>query len=76
MTRFSNIVESIDTLDKNELKEVKRYLDEKLLMIKHKELVEAVEQARKDRAEGKAITLASPEEIKNWFTKMIENNED
>jgi len=73
---FSDIVESIDSLDKEELKEIKRYLDQKLLMINHKELVEAVKQARKDREEGKAITLATPEEIKDWFSKLIENNED
>ena len=75
MTTFAEIAEKVDELSKDELEELKRMIEMRWIEMRRQEIYEAAEEARKEHAEGKTIVLSSPEEIKNYFMKMI-NNED
>lgn len=76
MPTFAEIVEQVEFLNKEELKEIRNVVEERWALINHHELVKAIEQSRKDRAEGKSVILSSPDEIKNWFSKNILSDED
>lgn len=71
MTTFAELVEKVDDLSKDELEELKRIIQMRWIEIRRQEILEAVEEARREHAEGKAVILSSPEEIKSYFMKMI-----
>ena len=75
MPTFAELVDSVDQLSKEEMEEMRRVLDRKLISMKEQEILAAVEEAKRDRVEGKTITLSSPEEIKGWFNKILENGD-
>lgn len=75
MPTFADLVDSVDNLSKEEVEEMRRILDRKLIELKEQEILEALEEAKRDRIEGKTITLSSPEEIKDWFNKILENGD-
>lgn len=75
MDTFEEIIEKVESFNKEELQKIKNVIEERWTLIKHQELVEAIEEARNERNEGKTIILSSPEEIKNWFSKMIEDED-
>ncbi|SFQ00284.1 hypothetical protein [Parafilimonas terrae] len=75
MLTFAELTEKVDELSKEELEELKRIIELRWIELRRQEIVEAAEQARKEHNEGKTVVLSSPEEIKGYFMKMI-NDED
>ncbi len=75
MYTFEEIIEKVESFNKEELQKIKNVIEERWTLIKHQELVEAIEEARNERNEGKTIILSSPEEIKTWFSKMIDDED-
>jgi hypothetical protein len=73
MSTFAEMVDQIDSLSKEEIVEMKRIIERKWISLKQQEILDAVEQAKKDKAEGKTIVLSSPEEIKEYFAKILED---
>jgi len=71
MVTFAELVETVDHLSEDEIDELHAILRKK----KEEEIFKAVEEARKESEEGKTIVLSSPEEIKDFFQKMM-NDED
>jgi hypothetical protein len=65
----------VDDLSKDEIEELKKVVQLKWLEIRRKEISDAVIEARKEHEEGRTIVLSSPEEIKNYFMKMVENED-
>jgi hypothetical protein len=70
MVTFSDIVENVDNLSKDEIEELKEVVQLKWLEIRRREIADAVAEGRKEHEEGKTIVLSSPEEIKNYFLKL------
>lgn len=75
MTTFAEMAEKVDALSKDELEELKRMIEMRWIEMRRQEILEAVEEARKEHAEGKTVVLSSPEEIKNYFMKMISDED-
>lgn len=75
MSTLSEIVEKVDGLSKDEVEELKEVIQLKWLEIRRKEIAEAVVKGRKEHEEGETIVLSSPEEIKSYFLKLIENED-
>jgi len=72
---FAELTEKIEELSKEELYELKHIVELRWIELRRQEIFEAAEQARKEHAEGKTIVLSSPEEIKNYFMKMIDDED-
>ena len=64
MTAFAELIEKVDGLSKDELEELKPVIQLRWIEIRRQEMLEAAEEARRERAEGKTVVLSSPEEIK------------
>lgn len=64
-------METVEHLSEDEIDELRAILRKK----KEQEILEALEDARKESEEGKTIVLSSPEEIKSFFAKLM-NDED
>ena len=75
MVTFSEIVDTLEHLSNGEMLDIKRILDERLVSIRQEEILVEVAIARKESKEGKTLILSSQEEIKAYFSKMM-NNED
>jgi hypothetical protein len=75
MATFAEIVDQVDDLSKEELEELKKIIQLRWIEIRRQEILEAAEEARRERAEGQTVVLSTPEEIKSYFMKMI-NDED
>lgn len=73
MVTFAEIVENVDNLSKDEIEELKEVIQLKWLEIKRQEIAKAVEEGRREHAEGKTVVLSSPEEIKNYFLKLVDH---
>jgi len=73
MVTFAELVESVENLSKEEMVEMKRIMERKRMNIREQEIIEAVEEARRESEEGKTVVLSSPQEIKSFFEKMINN---
>lgn len=71
MITFAELVEKVEQLSEDEMDELNVILQRK----KEQELIKLVEDARKESREGKTLVLSSPEEIKLYFEKIM-NNED
>lgn len=70
MVSFAEIVETVDHLFEDEIDELRAILRKK----KEQEILEASEEALKEYKEGKAISLKSPEDIKNFFNEIMNDN--
>ena len=75
MATFAELVDTLDHLSAGEMLELKHIIEKKWTEIRRKEIAESIRDARKESEEGKTILLSSPEEIKGYFSKMM-NNED
>ena len=75
MNTFAEMAEKVDALSKDELEELKQIVEVRWIEIRRQEILEAAREARKEHEEGKTVVLSSPEEIKSYFMKMI-NDED
>ncbi len=75
MVTFAEIVDKVDNLSKDEIEELREVVQLKWLEIRRKEIAEAVVAGRKEHEEGKTVVLSSPEEIKNYFLKIVENED-
>lgn len=75
MVTFAELTEKVEVLSKDELEALKRVVELRWIELRRQEIVEAAEEARREHAEGKTVVLSSPEEIKDYFMKMI-NDED
>ena len=75
MLTFAELTEQVHALSKDELEELKRFVELRWIELRRQEIVEAAEEARKEHAEGRTVVLSSPGEIKSYFMKMI-NDED
>ncbi|HEX8460722.1 MAG TPA: hypothetical protein VF623_04810 [Segetibacter sp.] len=73
MVTFAELVESVENLSKEEMVEMKRIMERKWMDIREQEIIEAVEEARRESEEGKTVVLSSPQEIKSFFDKMMNN---
>jgi hypothetical protein len=71
MITFAELVEKVEHLSEDEMDELREILRRK----REEEVFEAVQEARKESSEGKTLVLSSPEEVKSYFEKLI-NNED
>lgn len=69
MITFAEVVETVEHLSEDEIDELREIIRKK----KEREVIQAVEEARKESAEGKTIVLSSPEEIKTFFEKMMKD---
>lgn len=70
MVSFAEIVETVDHLSEDEIDELRAILRKK----KEQEILEASEEALKEYKEGKTISLKSPEDIKNFFNEIMNDN--
>ena len=75
MVTFAELVESVEHLSKEEMVEMKKIMERKWMAIREQELIDAVEQARRESEEGKTIVLSSAQEIKSYFEKMINHGD-
>lgn len=75
MPTFAELVDNVVLLSKEEMEEMRRILNRKLISLKEQEILNAVEEAKRDREEGKTIVLSSPEEIKSYFAKILDNGD-
>ena len=75
MLTLAELTEKVEALSKDELEELKRVVELRWIELRRQEIFKAAEEARKEHAEGKTVVLSSPEEIKDYFLKMI-NDED
>ena len=73
MPTFAELVDNVVLLSKEEMEEMRRILNRKLISLKEQEILNAVEEAKREQEEGKTIVLSTPEEIKTYFEKMLEN---
>ena len=71
MITFAEIVKNVENLSFDELNELQVILQIK----KEKEILAAIEEARKESAEGKTISLSSKEDIKNFLEKLAKNED-
>ncbi len=69
MPTFAELVDNVVLLSKEEMEEMRRILNRKLISLKEQEILDAAEEAKRDREEGKTIVLSSLEEIKGYFSK-------
>lgn len=75
MPTFEELVDTVVNLPKEKMEEMRRILDKQLISFTEQEILDAVEEAKRDREEGKTIVLSSPEEIKDYFAKMVDNGD-
>jgi len=73
MPTFAELVDNVVLLSKEEMEEMRRILNRKLISLKEQEILNAIEEAKREQEEGKTIVLSTPEEIKTYFEKMLEN---
>ncbi len=52
MTSFAELVNQLDNLSKEEVEELKRIIEMKWIEIRRQEILDAAEEARRERAEG------------------------
>ncbi len=71
MPTFAELVDNVVHLSTEEMEEMRRILNRKLAEKKRQELYEASEEAMKEYKEGKSITLNTPEEIRKYFTDIM-----
>ena len=71
MITFAELIETVEHLSEDEIDELREILRKK----KEQEILEAVEEARKESEEGKTTVLSTPEEIKSFFGKMIKDED-
>lgn len=71
MPTFAELVDNVVHLSIEEMEEMKGILNRKLAEKKRQELYEASEEAMKEYKEGKSITLSTPEEIRKYFTDIM-----
>ena len=69
MVTFAEVVETVKHLSEEEINELSEIISKK----KERELIEAVEEGRKESKDGKTIVLSSPEEIKTFFEKIAKD---
>jgi hypothetical protein len=50
MPTFAELVDSVDQLSKEEMEDMRRVLDSRLMSFKEEEILKAVEEAKRDRA--------------------------
>lgn len=75
MVTFSELVDTLDHLSNEEMLELKRILDERWVSIRQEEILAEVAKARKESLEGKTVVLSSQEDIKEYFSKMMSNED-
>ncbi len=75
MPTFAELVENVDQLSMNEMREMREILDKRLVEKRRQEILDASEQAMKDYEEGKTISLNSPEEMKKFFNDLLNDND-
>jgi len=75
MVGFTEIIDTVDQLSKEELEELKQAVQLKWLELRRKEIAAAAEQGRQEHADGKTIVLSTPEEIKSYFLTLIDNED-
>jgi hypothetical protein len=75
MITFADIAEKVEYLSKDELEELKRVVEMRWIELRRQEIFEAAEEGRREHAEGKTVILSSPQEIKNYFMKMIQDED-
>jgi hypothetical protein len=68
---FDELVKQVDTLSSDELYELRKILNEK----RELEILADSEQAMKEYREGKTISLQSEEEIREYFHKLMNEND-
>ena len=71
MPTFAELVENVENLSKEELETMKKIVERKWTDIRRQEIIDAVEESRKESEEGKTLVLSTPEEIKSYFEKLI-----
>ncbi len=71
MVTFAELVETVEHLSEDEIDELREILRRK----KEEEILEASKEALKEYKEGKTISLSSPEEIKNFFNNLMNEND-
>jgi len=71
MVTFAELVEAVEHLSEDERDELSLILGRR----KQAELLKASEEARKESEEGKTVVLSSPEEIKSFFEKIMNDEE-
>jgi hypothetical protein len=74
MPTFSDLVDEVVLLSKEEMEELRGILNKKLVERRRQEILTASEEAMKEYEEGKSISLKTPQEIKKYFTEIF--NED
>ncbi len=74
MPTFSDLVDEVVLLSKEEMEELRGILNKKLVERRRQEILTASEEAMKEYEEGKSISLKTPHEIKKYFTEIF--NED
>ncbi|MCY7423207.1 MAG: hypothetical protein LH478_15850 [Chitinophagaceae bacterium] len=55
--------------------ELKRILDKRWVNIRQEEILAEVASARKESIEGKTLILSSQEDIREYFSKMMSNED-
>ena len=71
MVTFAELVETVEHLSEDEIDELRQILRKK----KEQEILEASKAALKEYEKGKAISLKTPEEIKNFFNNLRNEND-
>jgi uncharacterized protein (DUF488 family) len=74
MPTFSDLVDEVVLLSKEEMEELREILNKKIVERRRQEILIASEEAMKEYEEGKSISLKTPQEIKKYFTEIF--NED
>ena len=74
MVTFAELKERVEHLSGDEIDELREILRKKAIEKKEQEILEASKLALKEYEEGKTISLKSPEEIKGFFNKMMNDN--
>ncbi len=71
MPTFEELVDNVVHLSTEEMEEMRRILNKKLVEKRRQDLYEASEKALKEYKEGKAVSLSTPEEIRKYFTDIL-----
>ena len=71
MITFAELVEKVEHLSEDEIEELRDILRRK----NEQKILKAVEEARQESREGKTLAFSSPEEVRSYFEKMM-NDED
>ena len=71
MVSFAEIVKTVDHLSEEEIAQLREILRKKAIEKKEQEILRASEEAMREYEEGKTISVQSPEELKNFFNKLM-----